>query len=316
MKRLIMLLMFILILVGCATSDIEKTTESFIGDSKELKIATNEHINEALKIELTDKKNELLGGIASSLGLSDIDTIKDIDGYELLSTNLLELQSNLSHEIIDVYVSNSKSKAEISIDIEYVDIGKLVIDNLNEVLDRNVLKMYNGEDVVSEDIFSDTIELINKSIESVDINEMKITKNAKLSAYKTESNWVINEIDARALNALTLGFTRHMNDELNEKFEDVKTNRVFLEIENNLRSIFKHVQDYINENDKVNYKNFIDKHGSKLSEQLTEEFDLEVIVVNEIRDKEGVYNVTKGEENELSIVITVDGEVYTFSKEI
>lgn len=316
MKKIVILILSLsFLLVGCSEGQVKRAADKFISDSKNLSLTDSDYVTNELAKKLNEDKENFINEVLDSLGINErkID-LNEIDGYDVLVENLKEMKSKTKYEINNVKLNDKKTKATVSVNIEYVNIGELLLKEISESLDRNVLKVYSNEIIDEKEFLTMTIASINKSIEGFNYDELYKTKNAEVNLIKQKGEWLINEVDEKTLNTLTLGFLDKKMLSLNDKLSEVKENRLFLEIESNLRSSFEIVNKLIKD-DKVSYDK-LTKSSDKINEALSK-LNIKSEVVKKAGKENGVYYIHKGTgENELTITVINENEKFTFTEKV
>lgn len=317
MKKILLTLSLAFILVGCSESTIQNVTEKFLNDSEDFSITDNSYVTNSMAEKFSDEREDILDEILHSLGVdkSSVD-LEEIDGYNTLLQNIEELKGKTKYEVNSVDVNDSNTKASVSLDIKYVDIGEHVVKDISLALDRSILKAYSGDEVNEKEFLTLTIESLNETLEEFEYDELTSGKGAKVNLIKKDRDWVINNIDEKALNAITLNFMSAKGELLDDKLHEVEDNRVFLETESNLRGVFKEVQNLINSDNNVTYDN-LTENAVEISEVLSNKQDVNSVISDNPGKEDGVYYVTKGPSTgELTITLTRDDKKYVFSEKV
>lgn len=319
MKKAILLISTVLILVlaGCTESEIKRTADKFFNDGN-LDLTDKTHVVTSLAIEIENEENKVVKDMMESLGIEDPQMeFEDIEGYEELMENIRELKSNTKYKIKSVKLNDTQTEAEAVTDIHYVSVGELLVRDMGEVMDRNVLKVFSGEKVNEEEFLTMLFQTMNDTIESLTINEdsLSIKRNATIKLVKVGNEWKISEVDENMLNALLLDFPKERQESLNEKIEEVKANRLFLEIESNLRASFDEILSLIKEG-KVEYKDLL-KNDKIIKKEIKDRLNVNAEVVKKVGKDEGVYYITKGpNKNEITVTVINEEEKFTFTDKV
>lgn len=317
-KIMLLSVMLVFVLVGCSESKVKNTTKNFLNEDKNVMLTENKYVSDVLSKELDEKTNTFMSDMLNSLGIETTMKIKDTKKeYNLLLENVQKIKSKTEYKINNVEVNKNKTNATVLVDIKYVDIGESVVRDISETLDRNVLKSYSGEKIDEEEFLTMAIESLNKKLEEISALEdveLASEKNVKIELIKKDNKWEVKNIDEKMLNASTLNVTKEINNTLKAKLKEVNENRMFLEIETNLRSSFEVIKKLINENE-VSYENLKD-YNSKITEMLS---NIKIVsqVTDKIGDENGVYYIIKGPgESEITITVMNDDKQFTFSEKI
>lgn len=319
MKKVILLISTVLILVlaGCTEGEIKRTADRFFNDGN-LDLTDKTYVVMPLAMEIKSEENKVIKDIMESLGIEDPQMeFEDIEGYEELMENIRELKSNTKYEIKNVKLNDKQTEAEAVTDIYYVSVGELLVRDMGEVMDRSVLKVFSGEKVDEEEFLTMLFQTMNDTIESLTINEesLSIKKNATIKLVKIDNEWKISEVDENMLNALLLDFPKERQESLNEKIEEVKANRLFLEIESNLRASFDEILNLIKDG-KVKYKDLL-KNDKIIKKEIKDKLNVNAEVVKKVGKDEGVYYITKGpNKNEITVTVINEEEKFTFTDKV
>lgn len=319
MKKVILLISTVLILVlaGCTEGEIKRTADRFFNDGN-LDLTDKTYVVMPLAMEIKSEENKVIKDIMESLGIEDPQMeFEDIEGYEELMDNISELKSNTKYEIKNVKLNDKQTEAEAVTDIYYVSVGELLVRDMGEVMDRSVLKVFSGEKVDEEEFLTMLFQTMNDTIESLTINEesLSIKKNATIKLVKIDNEWKISEVDENMLNALLLDFPKERQESLNEKIEEVKANRLFLEIESNLRASFDEILNLIKDG-KVKYKDLL-KNDKVIKKEIKDKLNVNAEVVKKVGKDEGVYYITKGpNKNEITVTVINEEEKFTFTDKV
>lgn len=319
MKKVILLISTVLILVlaGCTEGEIKRTADRFFNNGN-LDLTDKAYVVMPLAMEIEAEGNMVVKDMMESLGIEDPQIeFKDIEGYKELMENIRELKSNIKYEIKSVKLNDKQTEAEIVTDIHYVSIGELLVRDMGEVMDRNVLKVFSGEKVDEEEFLTMLFQTMNDTVESLTINEesLSIKKNATIKLVKIDNEWKISEVDENMLNALLLDFPKERQESLNEKIEEVKANRLFLEIESNLRASFDEISNLIKDG-KVKYKDLL-KNDKTIKKEIKDKLNVNAKVVKKVGKDEGVYYITKGpNKNEITVTVINEEEKFTFTDKV
>lgn len=319
MKKVILLISTVLILVlaGCTEGEIKRTADRFFNDGN-LDLTDKTYVVMPLAMEVKSEENKVIKDMIESLGIEDPQMeFEDIEGYEELMDNISELKSNTKYEIKNVKLNDKQTEAEAVTDIYYVSVGELLVRDMGEVMDRSVLKVFSGEKVDEEEFLTMLFQTMNDTIESLTINEesLSIKKNATIKLVKIDNEWKISEVDENMLNALLLDFPKERQESLNEKIEEVKANRLFLEIESNLRASFDEILNLIKDG-KVKYKDLL-KNDKVIKKEIKDKLNVNAEVVKKVGKDEGVYYITKGpNKNEITVTVINEEEKFTFTDKV
>lgn len=319
MKKVILLISTVLILVlaGCTEGEIKRTADRFFNDGN-LDLTDKTYVVMPLAMEIKSEENKVIKDMIESLGIEDPQMeFEDIEGYEELMENIRELKSNTKYEIKNVKLNDKQTEAEAVTDIYYVSAGELLVRDMGEVMDRSVLKVFSGEKVDEEEFLTMLFQTMNDTIESLTINEesLSIKKNATIKLVKIDNEWKISEVDENMLNALLLDFPKERQESLNEKIEEVKANRLFLEIESNLRASFDEILNLIKDG-KVKYKDLL-KNDKIIKKEIKDKLNVNAEVVKKVGKDEGVYYITKGpNKNEITVTVINEEEKFTFTDKV
>lgn len=319
MKKVILLIStaLILILAGCTEGEIKRAADKFFNDGN-LDLTDKTYMAMPLAMEFETKENMIVKDMMESLGIEDPQIeFEDVEGYKELMENIRELKSNTEYEIKSVKLNDTQTKAEIVTDIHYVSIGELLVRDMGEVMDRNVLKVFSGEKVDEEEFLTMLFQTMNDTVESLIINEesLSIKKNATIKLMKIGNEWKISEVDENMLNALLLDFPKERQNSLNEKIEEVNSNRLFLEIEFNLRYSFDVIFNMIKDGD-VKYKSLL-KSDKLIEDEIEDKLNVNAKVVKKVGKDEGVYYITKGpNKNEVTVTVINEEEKFTFTDKV
>lgn len=319
MKKVILLIStaLILVLAGCTESEIKRTADKFFNDGN-LDLTDKEHVVMPLAMEIETKENMVVKNMMESLGIEDPQSkFEDIEGYKELMENIRKLKSNTEYEIKSVKLNDTKTEAEIVTDIRYVSIGELLVRDIGEVMDRNVLKVFSGEKVDEEEFLAMLFQTMNDTLESLTVNEesFSIKKNATIKLVKNSNEWKISEVDENMLNALLLDFPKESQDSLNKKIEEVNSNRLFLEIESNLRDSFDVIFNMIKDGE-VKYESLLES-DKLIVDEIKNKLNVNAKVVEKVGKDEGIYYITKGpNENELTVTVINEEEKFTFADKV
>lgn len=319
MKKVILLISTVLILVlaGCTEGEIKRTADRFFNDGN-LDLTDKTYVVMPLAMEIKSEENKVIKDMIESLGIEDPQMeFEDIEGYEELMENIRELKSNTKYEIKNVKLNDKQTEAEAVTDIYYVSAGELLVRDMGEVMDRSVLKVFSGEKVDEEEFLTMLFQTMNDTIESLTINEesLSIKKNATIKLVKIDNEWKISEVDENMLNALLLDFPKERQESLNEKIEEVKANRLFLEIESNLRASFDEILNLIKDG-KVKYKDLL-KNDKIIKKEIKDKLNVNAEVVKKVGKDEGVYYITKGpNKNEITVTVINEEDKFTFTDKV
>ena len=319
MKKVILLIStaLILVLAGCTEGEIKRTADRFFNDGN-LDLTDKAHVVMPLAMEIETKENMVVKNMMESLGIEDPQSkFEDIEGYKELMENIRKLKSNTEYEIKSVKLNDTKTEAEIVTDIHYVSIGELLVRDMGEVMDRNVLKVFSGEKVDEEEFLTMLFQTMNDTLESLTVNEesLSIKKNATIKLVKNSNEWKISEVDENMLNALLLDFPKESQNSLNKKIEEVNSNRLFLEIEFNLRDSFDVIFNMIKDGE-VKYESLLES-DKLIVDEIKDKLNVNAKVVEKVGKDEGIYYITKGpNENEVTVTVINEEEKFTFADKV
>lgn len=306
-----------LVLAGCTEGEIKKTTDRFFNDGN-LDLTDKAHVAMPLTLEVKSEENKVIKEMLESLGIQEPEVkLEEIEEYNELKENMNELKSNSEYIVKDVKLNEDQTEAEAIIDVHYVSVGELLVRDMSEVMDRNVLKVFSGEKVSEKEFLTMLFETMNDTVEGLNVDEdsLSIKESTSVNLLKVEKEWKISSVSEDMLDALMLDFPKEKNASLNKKIEEVEANRLFLEIESNLRASFDEVSNLIKDG-KVEYK-YLLKNDKLITKTIQENLGINAEVVKVAGDDEGVYYITKGSnKNELTIVVINEEEKFTFTDRI
>lgn len=316
-KVLALTLSLVFILAGCSEGAVKTVTERFLNDSKDFSMTNESYVSENMSTKIDNERKDVLNEVLHSLGINKSSVeIKTIEGYDELLGNLEILKRKTEYEVNSVEVDDEKTKATVSINIKYVDVGEPAVKDISEALDRNILKAYSGEEVNEEEFLTMVIESLKQTLENFEYSELAKEENAEVKLIKRGKDWIIHDIDDKSRNAITLNFMKTKRLVLDSKLEETEENRVFLERESSLRAVFKEVQSIIKEDNGVNYGN-LSKKADKVSKSLVDRLSVDSMVSDKLGDKDGSYYITKGPgKDELTVTITKGGEKFSFTDKV
>lgn len=303
MKKILLLLTTTFLLASCGQmGKWEKGIDEFIVDVKEMNVDESEQLSDLIKKDMDDKQKELSSKLFETLTIEP--EMKKHEEYNVLIDNLRSLQNEMKYEIVDIDVNEANTIATATIKFNYVNIGEKFESVVNNNLDKSILKLSAGESPNS--FIKDTLTLLNDELRNVNLENDMVEKNAVIIIKKAQDEWKITEIDDNLFSVISLGMSDYLNNSFSDKLEEVKINKVFLEVESN----FNEIADRLN--NKVSKVK--DIKGKKLAKELSEELGIDVHVGNS-EDKENVYYVFESK-GKVNISVMIDKELYTIKKEL
>lgn len=292
----------ILLVGGCSTSEVKNATDEFFNE--------NNHslLSEEIKTQIQKDNDEILNKISESIELGEDLKLKETKGYDEFYKEIKDLQSKITYEITDVKVKD-KNNAQIFVDLKYVKAGELIVKGINDELDRNVVNHFDKENLNENAFFENVFKEITTSLENTTLKTKK--SKGELTLKKVKDKWTIVKVDESILNALSLDFNYVKEKELYSKLDEVKENKKFLKIENNLREVISNAKAVIGE--PLNKETFETKRNDILKS--TKEKLGKTVSFEASTKQKDVYYISYDENvNEMKVETTIDGQSFSIEE--
>lgn len=305
MKKIFGLSLLVLMLAGCAESQVKQETENIIkNDYKEV---LSESVTKSVKDEVGEIQEDLYNIVLEPLNLKgekvDLESVK---GYDDVMNKFNKLKSQTEYEFTEVEILDDTAKVEL--ETKYPDAGPAIEKAVSESMEKAALKLYSDEKLTKKEYLEGLFKAINEELDGVEIDKAT-NKKAKLELVK-EDNWKIAKLNESALDALSLNLTKQ-RDLIGKKAGETKQNIFFMETEANLQDVFEASKKVVLK-DKIPLKKLKTKHIAKAVEKRTK---LKAAVVKKAGTKEDFYYIIKGH-NKLSVIVNRDGEQFKFSDKL
>lgn len=305
MKKIFGLSLLVLMLAGCAESQVKQETENIIkNDYKEV---LSESVTKSVKDEVGEIQEDLYNIVLEPLNLKgekvDLESVK---GYDDVMNKFNKLKSQTEYEFTEVEILDDTAKVEL--ETKYPDAGPAIEKAVSESMEKAALKLYSDEKLTKKEYLEGLFKAINEELDGVEIDKAT-NKKVKLELVK-EDNWKIAKLNESALDALSLNLTKQ-RDLIGKKAGETKQNIFFMETEANLQDVFEASKKVVLK-DKIPLKKLKTKHIAKAVEKRTK---LKAAVVKKAGTKEDFYYIIKGH-NKLSVIVNRDGEQFKFSDKL
>lgn len=288
-------------LAGCGqAAKSEKNVDSFMQDVKKMDVDNSEQLSPLIKKDINDTRKDLLESLSETLEIEP--DIRKSKGYDEFVDKLRSLQEEMSYEIKEVEVNKAKTIVKAKIAFNYVNVGDKFESILNNNLDKSVLKMSAGE--IPESFIEDTLTALSDELDKINLEESLVEIESIVTIKKVQEEWRIAEVDDELYNVISLGISDYLKNSFDDKLEEVRVNKVFLEVESNFNTILDELNEKIS--------NVKDIKGKKLSKSLTDKLGIEIHVGSNM-EKEGVYYIFEKNEK-VNISVMIDDEIYTIEK--
>lgn len=303
MKRLLFIIGMSVILTGCGqTAELERNINVFVDDVKEMNIGENEQMSNFMKRDIDSAREKHSDKLFKELEIEA--NIEDVEGYDEFIEKLRIMQGELKYKIEEIEMNETNTVAKVKVIFNYVNIGEEFESVLNNNLDKSVLRMSAGKE--PETFVEDTLESLNSELDRINLEEKTVEEKSTITVKKAQDEWKIIEMDDELYNVISLGINDYLENSLNDKLEEVKDNKIFLEVESNFNTIFEELNKRIS--------SVKDIKGKKLSKSLTKKLGIP-IQIGDSNMKENVYYVFD-KKGKVNIAIIVDDELYTIEKEL
>lgn len=303
MKRIILLSITAILLVGCSQmGQWEKSVNGFMSDVKEMNIDESEQLSGFIKTDMNKKRKGLEDKLFETLSIDH--ELKNNEEYEEFVNKLRLLQKEMKYEIENIDVNEANTIAKVTVNFSYVDIGDEFESIVNNNLDKSVLKMSAGE--TPDSFIEDTLSSLNDELDKVNLEDSIVERKSVIVIKKAQSKFKVAELDNNLLNVISLGISDYLKNSFDAKLEEVKVNKVFLEVESNFNEIMNVLNDKVSDIKEIK--------GQKLSKEITKELGIETHIGGD-GAKEGVYYIFE-RDGKVTIAVMIDKEMYTIKKKL
>lgn len=295
-----------LTLGACSEQAIEDQAKSVFEESSKLeKVQMNEFSKENTK--LTDALIGSLGIEKSEFNLAELDEYKEFE------KNINKAKDKTKLTVTEV-VSHDNDKAEVLVDISFLNVGSTIAEKVGEELERNVVKIYSEQEVNEEDFYTNTLTVLNESVSEIlddtENNYLTVAKNVKIKLTKEKNKWIIKDFNENVMNALTLNFHKEQKELTSKKVKEVKDNRIFIEKEANLKSTFETVKEFIVS--KEIPVSELTNHNEEIVKLVNSKIGIPSKVVSELGTEEGLYYIVS-DADKLTVTVINGKKNFTFT---